>query len=440
MKLIFKISLRNVILHWRQSLASIISLAAGLISLVLFQGYMKDIQTMYQESFRSRMMYGDIIIEHIKMKEVEGRSEPWKYGISAKDQEFIQASLRKSENQINSIVQFLSIDGAVTNGKSNTIFRGLGQSLKSAEMMRGKDWAWNAIYGKPLNSKHQDEVMLGQSLGKILGCRPNKKEHFMDSVAGYKAEVRPFHCDNDELQLSVTTKSGTLNAIDLKVVGLVDALYKDIDDKYLVTSLESAQMLMNTQDVSSISVKLKDPKEQVDQLVYSLNLAFKKADLNYYAIRWEEHRVGEMYVRTMDLLSIFRNFVVSIILVIAVLAIFNTMLKLVKERTREIGTLRSIGFTPQLVLFLFITEAVILSFLGGFIGSLLALSSTFGVNALSIVYKAGVFVEPVPFRIMFSLSLYIWSFIFLSVLSGITTWFVCRSTLSGEAVENLTHS
>jgi putative ABC transport system permease protein len=170
------------------------------------------------------------------------------------------------------------------------------------------------------------------------------------------------------------------------------------------------------------------------------NKAFEDAGLDFHVVRWEQHQVGDMYNRTMSLLSIFRNFVVTIILAISILAIFNTMMKLVKERTRELGTLRSLGFTPSWVLFTFICEAVILSIFGGFLGSVFAIIGTLSMNALGVVYKAGVLVEPVPFRIMISLPLYFVSFILLSLISASTTWIVCRSTLKVEAADNLTHS
>ncbi len=439
MKILLKIALRNVILHWRQSLAATISLAAGLISLVMFQGYMKDVRHMYQETFRSRMMYGDVIIEHKNLVRAEGRAEPWKYSLKDPDQKFVQNFLNKYTDRIDSAAKFLQISGMVTNGKTTTIFRGFGNDIKAAQKTRGEAWAWNTLYGTPLKEEQKHTAILGQSLGKILGCYPDKKEKVMNAVAGYKPEVRPFHCIQKDVQLNVTTETGQLNAIDLEAVGLVDALYKDIDDKYIVTSLEDAQALMNTQDLSYITVKFKDEGPHIDAVIEDFTKSAAAAGIPQRMVRWENHIVGDMYNRTMNLLSVFRNFVVSIILVIAGLSVFNTMMKLVKERTREIGTLRSIGFVPNQVLLIFIGESVILSLLGGGIGSVLAVLSTFAMNALGIVYKAGVLVEPVPFRIMISMDLYILSFVFLSLLATFATWIVCRSTLKVETAENLIH-
>lgn len=437
MNSLLKIALRNVFLHWRQSLAATISLAAGLISLVMFQGYMKDVQRIYQESFRARMMWGDVIVENLNLRHEEGRSEPWKYSVTPSQQEFVQKFFVKYQDKVEAYNRFLSISGIVTNGKTSTIFRGYGYDIAEGEKTRAPDWGWNALYGAPLKDPHT--TLLGQSLGKILGCLPDKKEKVMNAVAGYKAEVRPFHCISPDIQLNITTPEGQLNAIDLQVTGLVDALYKDIDDKFLMTSIEDAQTLMNTKDLSYITVKFFNKGSYIDGIIQEFNTEAQAAGLDQRMIRWEDHIIGEMYVRTMDLLSVFRNFVVSIIVAIAGLSIFNTMMKLVKERTREIGTLRSIGFVPKQILFIFVSEAVTLSFIGGIIGSIMAVVGTLILNRVGIVYKAGVLVEPIPFQILISPNLYVFSFIFLSLLAAVTTWVVCRSTLKRSTAENLTY-
>jgi putative ABC transport system permease protein len=437
MSSLLKIAFRNVFLHWRQSLAATISLAAGLISLVMFQGYMKDVQRIYQESFRSRMMWGDVIVENLNLRHPEGRAEPWKYALPPSEQEFVKNFFNKYKDKVEAYNRFLSINGMVTNGKTSTIFRGYGFDLAEGMKNRAPDWSWNALYGSPLTQPHT--TLLGQSLGKILGCVPDQKMKVMNAVAGYKPEVRPFHCTSPDIQLNITTPEGQLNAIDLQVVGLMDALYKDIDDKFLTTSLEDAQTLMNTKDISYVTVKFLEKGSYIDDIINEFNAQAEKAGLEQRMVRWENHIIGEMYIRTMNLLGVFRNFVVSIIVAIAGLSIFNTMMKLVKERTREIGTLRSIGFLPKQILYIFVSEAVTLSFIGGVIGSLIAIAGTLLLNGVGIVYKAGVLVEPVPFRILISPNLYVFSFIFLSLLAAVTTWIVCRSTLKKSTAENLTY-
>lgn len=56
----------------------------------------------------------------------------------------------------------------------------------------------------------------------------------------------------------------------------------------------------------------------------------------------------------------------------AVFGALNTMYAIVAARTREIGTLRAIGFSRRSILFSFVVESVILALVGGLLGCLLA--------------------------------------------------------------------
>ncbi|MCM2257620.1 MAG: ABC transporter permease [Vicinamibacteria bacterium] len=64
----------------------------------------------------------------------------------------------------------------------------------------------------------------------------------------------------------------------------------------------------------------------------------------------------------------------------AVFGAMNTMYGIVASRTREIGTLRALGFSRRSILLSFLTEAVILAAAGGVLGCLLALPAN-GVTA-----------------------------------------------------------
>jgi len=75
------------------------------------------------------------------------------------------------------------------------------------------------------------------------------------------------------------------------------------------------------------------------------------------------------------LASILRNlasFVAFIMGVGAVFGAMNTMYAVVAARTREIGTLRALGFSRRAILTSFMIESIFLAFIGGVVGCLLA--------------------------------------------------------------------
>ena len=440
MKSLLLIAFRNVLLHWRQSLASIISISAGFMSLVIFQGYMQDMEFINVDSFRSRMMYGDGIIEHPMQSNPLGRAEPWKYEINNEGITFIQNYIRDHEREIAAWCPFLLVEGVITNGPTNAIFRGYGYDFELGAKMREPDWTWNTLYGTPAQlTKNPLSLILGQSLGHILLCDPTKKVKILDSTAGYKAELRPFSCLTNQLQINTVTGSGQLNAINLEAVGLMDAAFKDIDTKFLAMGLDQAQSLMDTKNVSYFTIKLKDQK-QARSFMKGFNDEAEKNHIAYRMKHWTEHPIGEIFNQTMNLLTIFRNFVVTIIVTIAGLSIFNTMLKIVKERTKEIGTLRSLGFQPYQILFVFTGEAFLLSLLGCSIGAALGLLATLALNSSQIIYKAGLLVEPILFRVEIDPVLYLASYLLLSFIAVVTSFLATRSTIQRNVAENLTYA
>ena len=72
----------------------------------------------------------------------------------------------------------------------------------------------------------------------------------------------------------------------------------------------------------------------------------------------------------------------------AVFGAMNTMYAIVAQRTREIGTMRALGFSRFSILFSFVMESVLLAIVGGLLGCLVALpmngyTAATGTNAFS---------------------------------------------------------
>lgn len=73
------------------------------------------------------------------------------------------------------------------------------------------------------------------------------------------------------------------------------------------------------------------------------------------------------------LITILGTFVASIMAIGAVFGALNTMYSAVADRGREIATMRALGFSGSSVVFSFLVEALLISFVGGLLGCLAVL-------------------------------------------------------------------
>ena len=87
--------------------------------------------------------------------------------------------------------------------------------------------------------------------------------------------------------------------------------------------------------------------------------------------------------QTRRIFNIVMGGIAGISLLVGGIGIMNIMLASVMERTREIGIRRAIGAKRRNIVSQFLTEAVLISFLGGMAGVLLGFGISWGVSYLS---------------------------------------------------------
>lgn len=421
---LFTIAFRGIFRNWRQSITALTSIAATFVSLTLFQGYMDDVQKMYENTNIEREMMGNIIIERAVNTEK----------MTSEEQNFVMSFLNRDE-RVDSKVRFLPISGTITNGRSSMVFVGMGTDVLEGTKMREPSWGWNTLAGSPLADEN-DGLVIGSKLAKILDCHPDPILDFTQGLGGFAAKVRPMNCRRSNLQLNVVTVNAQMNSMTIPLTGITDAIYKELDERFVSVPLLVAQQLFDTTDIGYMTVKLKNKKD-IKPFLTDLNKNLSGSKL--HAVDWHDHRLGDLYKKTMDLLSIFRNLMVTVILVISSLSVFNTFIRNISERQKEIGTLRSIGFNPFKIRVLFGLEAMILAATGCLMGLATSEVLEWIVNILGITYKPGIFSSPVPFTIYVSPYLHGQVITFLVTLVIATSMLSLRKPLKQTITECFAH-
>ena len=164
----------------------------------------------------------------------------------------------------------------------------------------------------------------------------------------------------------------------------------------MYTSLRKLQNLTDNEDkISSISIKIKK-----DANLTTVNDKIKdEYNDTLNTITTEE--MAQTIDDTLDMINSATTAIEALAIIIGGLGVINTMMMTVFERTREIGVLKSVGWTKKRILAMIMGESIVLTILSGIIGSIL------GVIAVFILFK----VNGDNMTLIFNINIFIKAFI-----------------------------
>lgn len=250
----------------------------------------------------------------------------------------------------------IEFNGLISNGTKSTIFVGSGVNDREFDM---KGPFLDVRAGKTLSSIHssrynsaEPEVMLGVELAKNLKV-----------VVG------------DWVTLLATTSDGALNAFDFKVHGIYSTGVPELDKRQLYLHIRSAQELLVSSKVSTLSVFLFETENTVQvQSWVSHQLSNVALEQPIELTPWQDRAF--FYTKVKDLYNRIFGIMGAVMALVVFVALFNTMTMSVTERTREIGTLSALGTYPSEIVYGFVREAGLLALIGALVGGLLSAATS----------------------------------------------------------------
>jgi putative ABC transport system permease protein len=205
----------------------------------------------------------------------------------------------------------------------------------------------------------EDEVLIGVGLARSLEAEPG-----------------------DVVTVTAMTADGTLNALDVRVAGLVTTGLAELDARVLKTHLATAARLLGTDRVSSIVIGL-DDTERTQEVGDALARRLAAASAEPLVITdWRSR--APFYGQVRALYSGIFWFLGGIVFVLVCLATSNTLLMSVMERVREFGTLLAIGTGRGQVALMVVLEALWLGVAGALAGNAAAAALVAAINAADI--------------------------------------------------------
>ena len=236
-------------------------------------------------------------------------------------------------------------------------------------------------------------------------------------------------------------KSFEANKMIFKVIGVYEADEWGSGCKAYVP-FNTAQLLFTKGwGIGSISLTMQGLHTVEANQAFEKELRTKLAALHQFDPN-DNRAIGiwnmlEDYLQTMGIFGSTRLFILIIgigTLIAGVVGVSNIMLITVKERTREFGIRKALGATPLSILQLVLMESVLITSVFGYIGMVLGVGLSEGVNLLmESASQAG---EPSIFKNpTVSLSIAVGTTVVMVIAGVIAGYFPARKAVKVTAVE-----
>ncbi len=423
----WSLALRNLLRNRRRSLSTLVALAIGLASILLFRGFQNNLgYTMLTAYVRAG---GHLQVQH-RDYFLYGSGNPTAYGIAG--YEPLLAAIRNDPvlkplvTVATPMLRFGGLAGNFEAGISRTVI-GTGFVPDDVQTMR----QWNE-YGVqvqrpryPLLGTSADSAIVGIGVARVLqlcdklklsSCAaaasaplaPPEAAPKLPGKSGAASKIAKLPKDiaaladleqsvpasgNDtaagaRIELLSSGSRGAPNVAGLRVVAAEDQGFKELDEISVILHLAQAQKLVfgrTEPRVTALMVMLNHSADEPKVAARLRELIETHAPAKSLVVRGFSE-LNPFYVQSEQLFDVIFRFIFVLIGGIVLFTVGNTMNTAVVERTVEIGTLRAIGLRQAGIRRLFVVEGFVLGCVGAALGIVASLLAAVVVNGSGMTW------------------------------------------------------
>ncbi len=183
-----------------------------------------------------------------------------------------------------------------------------------------------------------------------------------------------------------------LNKVNFQVIGVLPPKgatgFQDQDDVVIVPVLTAMHRLLGKDYVDYIDIEAANPEDldPVSKAVTKLMLARHKVPPSQQQDAFQVRNLADIqaaFTESSRTMSMLLAAIAAISLFVGGIGIMNIMLVSVTERTREVGLRKAVGARPRDILAQFLSEAVVVSVVGGLAGIACGWAATVTLSGLA---------------------------------------------------------
>lgn len=387
----WRIAVRNLRRNRRRNLSTGLAIALGYAAVVMLGGYAHFIDGLLRTSAVYLQGMGHVSI-HRPGGLARGAAKPSGYSFAPGEQADV-AALLAADPRVEFAGRYLRAGGLVGNGCKSASFLATGAELPverrilaHPEVRRWTPDHGRPVDGVPLFDAPEAEGVPPVALAFGLATTIQKRA----ARGPVPAAAAPLDCGSSEavksdpiVQLAALDFDGGFSALDAWVSTVFRAPSYDEDNRALRTGLGTLQRLLATDRVTSFAVFLRDPRD-APAVARDLAARLAAAGIAAEVHRYDDPAANPYYVGTMEMVHAVVGFIGILVVAVATLSVLNAMTLTILERTRELATFRSLGFTRRQVTVLFLQEAAVLTALGVAAGLLVGLAAAGAVSGAGV--------------------------------------------------------
>ncbi len=350
----WKIAVRSLFRNWKRSLSSGVALTVAFVGISVFSGHVFKTS----RALKSVLVYLHYL-GHIAIYKPNGSekyfSNPGKFMISNAELGDFRNIIAEFQPNIEIIGEFISASGLLSTGDRSipVLVDGIDPKVD------------NYVRSFPLVTKWAPELLRDYSAKTIGDAIFENPESLSVSkgvaeLIGIKGSIEELTDSKKDVSLAGQSVDGDLSAVNARLALFHTTGMPYVEDFSIRTSTELVQKLLKTEGVSHLSIYLKNEGDS-KKIAKALNQRFGDSNLNLEAIPFSDDRIGTYYNGAMGFLFLMGIFFAILIMGASCLVIVNTMTINVIERSKEIGTMLSLGFSKAKIRNLFLKEVFVLT-------------------------------------------------------------------------------